>query len=311
MPGRIQLAKLRYLHQSLIKISNWNRSRCLPSQMMCHSTAFFSSGHKSLNKENSNEKLVDISVNPYFDKYKAKIQHMQNSSPDEFEFKMKELSALKNPKLKKSSSSSVDRQDAAQAVKVAPPTETAKSGVGMTRSEGLDSVMKLELIQDKTADEIIQIWSQYHSEKDCVYAVLKAAEYENLRTKSKECPVFLFPVPRPDGFEFILSQFDRSDVYFTPLAMFQVVRENAPPCLTLNHYTELLEEKGIVLMTGQYDSKVIKKELALSLVQQLSIFYGQNSKYFELVHRFNYQPEKFQYQELIDALKTLPQYDMK
>lgn len=54
-----------------------------------------------------------------------------------------------------------------------------------------------------------------------------------------------------------------------------------------------------------------KQQAALSLVQQMSIFYGRGSKFYDIVHRFNYRPEKFQYQELIEALKSLPQYDMK
>ncbi|XP_059151871.1 ATP synthase mitochondrial F1 complex assembly factor 1-like [Physella acuta] len=271
-----------------------------------NTAATFSSSPLILNKEKSTEKTVDLNTNPFFDKYKAKIQHMQNTSPEEYEQKLQSLAESLNPKLKKAKEKS-----SPQAPTVVPPTETAQAGAGMTKKEGLNSVMKLELIQDKTAEEITQIWTQYHSGKDCVYAVLKADEYKNLMEKSKECPVFVYSIPRDDGFEFILSQFDRRDVYFTPLAMFQLVRENAPPCLTLNHYTELLDEKGIVLMTGQYDPKVLKQNLALSLVQQMSIFYGKNSKFYDIVHRFNYQPEKFQYQEIVDALKSLPQYDMK
>ena len=35
---------------------------------------------------------------------------------------------------------------------------------------------------------------------------------------------FIYPMPRNDGFEFILMQFDGKDVQFTPLAMYQVQR---------------------------------------------------------------------------------------
>ncbi|XP_005098395.2 ATP synthase mitochondrial F1 complex assembly factor 1 [Aplysia californica] len=273
----------------------------------------FSSATARMSSSSSNASSVDISGNPFFEKYKAKIQHMQSTNPEEYEEKLKELAERLAPKPVEPqvSENTTKGKSEAEAPKVVPPSEAARAGVGMTRSKGLDSVMKLETIQDKSADEITQIWNQYHSTKDCVFAVLKADEFENLIEKSKECPVFVFPIPRDDGFEFILCQFDRHDVYFTPLAMFQMVRENAPPCLTLSHYPELMESKGIVLMEGHFDDKVLKQELALSLVQQMSIFYGKNSKFFDLVRRFNYQPESFQYQELIDALKSLPQYDMK
>jgi len=259
-------------------------------------------------------RTVDVSTNPFFEKYKAKIEHLKSTSPEEYEFKLQQLTDKFFPP-KKPQSSSVDPPAGGKTysdpIKVVAPSETAQAGAGMTRSKGLDSVMKMETIQDKSAEEITQLWNQFHSTKDCVFAVLKNDEFANLKEKSKECPVFVFPIPRDDGFEFILCQFDRNDVYFTPLSMFQMVRENAPPCLTLQHYTELMDTKGIVLMAGQYDDKVLKQELALNLVQQMSIFYGKGSKYFDLVKRFNYQPESFKYEELIDALKSLPQHDLK
>ena len=33
----------------------------------------------------------------------------------------------------------------------------------------------------------------------------------------------------------------------------QAHKENAPECLSLTHFTELLDDKGIVLMAGEYD----------------------------------------------------------
>jgi ATP synthase F1 complex assembly factor 1 len=267
----------------------------------------------ALSNEKSKSRTPDVSQNPFFDKYKSKIQHLQSSSPEEYEDRIKELSERLNtrPPSQRSNEGFSSTDTGAQPPKVAPPSDAARAGAGMTGSKSLSTILKMELIQDKTPEEIALIWNQYHSGKDCIFAVLKESEYQNLMEKSKECPVFVYPIRRDDGFEFILSQFDRHEVYFTPLGMFQLVRENAPPCLTLTYYRELMHDKGIVLMNGQFDPKVLKQELALSLVQQLSIFYGINSKYYGIVQRFNYQPEKFQYQELIDALKSLPQYDIK
>ncbi|BFY99627.1 hypothetical protein BsWGS_02667 [Bradybaena similaris] len=279
--------------------------------IVCQANTFSTTSTPKTDNGNSKRKVVDISENPFFDKYKSKLQHMQSANPEEFSEKVKELSERLKPKSANVNSRTSSSSPGASPLQVTPPSETARAGAGMTSSKGLDSILKMDLVHDKTPEEIIRIWNQYHSGKDCVFAVLKAEEYENLREKSKECPVFVYPVRRDDGFEFILSQFDINEVYFTPLGMFQLVRENAPPCLTLTHYTDLMEDKGIVLMNGQYDEKVLKQQLALSLVQQMSIFYGRNSKFYNLVHRFNYEPHNFQYQELIDAFKSLPQYDMK
>ncbi|CAG5124144.1 unnamed protein product [Candidula unifasciata] len=279
--------------------------------IVCPAHTFSTNSTSEANKGNSKRKVVDISENPFFDKYKSKLQYLQSANPEEYNEKVKELSERFKPKKADVNARTASSDPGFNPIQVTPPSETARAGAGMTSSKGLDSILKMDLIHDKTAEEISKIWNQYHSGKDCVYAVLKAEDYENLREKSKECPVFVYPVRRDDGFEFILSQFDRNEVYFTPLGMFQMVRENAPPCLTLTHYTDLIEDKGIVLMNGQFDEKVLKQQLALSLVQQMSIYYGRNSKFYNLVYRFNYEPHNFQYQELIDALKSLPQYDIK
>ena len=68
---------------------------------------------------------------------------------------------------------------------------------------------------------------------------------------------FLFPLPRQQGYEFVVVQFDGNQAHFTTLINYQAYQENAPECLTLVHYTELAEEKGLVLMVGEYDTNVL------------------------------------------------------
>ena len=67
----------------------------------------------------------------------------------------------------------------------------------------------------------------------------------------------MFPLPRKQGYEFVVVQFEGKEAHFTTLINFQAHTENAPECLTLIHYTDLAEEKGIVLMVGEYDVNVL------------------------------------------------------
>ena len=67
----------------------------------------------------------------------------------------------------------------------------------------------------------------------------------------------MFPLPRQQGYEFVVVQFDGNQAHFTTLINYQAYQENAPECLTLVHYTELAEEKGLVLMVGEYDTNVL------------------------------------------------------
>ena len=68
---------------------------------------------------------------------------------------------------------------------------------------------------------------------------------------------FLFPLPRKEGYEFIVVQFEGKEAHFTTLINYQAFTENAPECLSLVHYTELMEDKGIVLMVGEYDKNIL------------------------------------------------------
>ncbi len=68
---------------------------------------------------------------------------------------------------------------------------------------------------------------------------------------------FLLPLPRKNGYEFFVVQFEANEAHFTTLINFQAYGENAPECLTLVHYTELAEAKNIVLMVGDFDTNLL------------------------------------------------------
>ena len=38
---------------------------------------------------------------------------------------------------------------------------------------------------------------------------------------------------------------------------YQAFHENAPECLTMVHYVDLAETKGVVLMVGEYNNDVL------------------------------------------------------
>lgn len=70
--------------------------------------------------------------------------------------------------------------------------------------------MKVELIEDKTSDEISQIWQEYHKHKDCIAGILTVEQYERIFELGGKYPTFLLPLPRERGYEFIMVQFHGS-----------------------------------------------------------------------------------------------------
>ncbi|XP_076441385.1 ATP synthase mitochondrial F1 complex assembly factor 1-like [Babylonia areolata] len=275
----------------------------LKGRTQCSQCHFASSeqgpGGRKEEAKNDDDSIVN---NPFYEKYKQKLQHLAQSDPDEFKFRLQQLEEEKKPKRSSPPSTPADGEAKSSAPATPQPIPRSAS---YSPAKGLDSLMKLELIQDKSAEEVEQIWKEYHKTKDCVFAVLQKEAFEDLMSKGQSCPTFIFPLPRDDGHEFILMQFDGKDVQFTPLAMYQMLKENAPACLTLMHYTELMDSKGIVLMSGQYDDKVLKREDAVMIVQMMAIYFGKNSPRFDLVKTFNHQPDAFDYNHLIEDFNNM------
>lgn len=102
------------------------------------------------------------------------------------------------------------------------PKSTLKEKAAEIPDKRLEDIMKIELLENKTAEEIKQIWLEYHSKKDVIAATIPTETYNLLLARSKEFPLFIFPLPRSQGYEFFLLQFANNTVHFTPLLCYQV-----------------------------------------------------------------------------------------
>ncbi len=65
------------------------------------------------------------------------------------------------------------------------------------------------------------------------------------------------PLPRTDGYEFFFMQFEGNTFHFTPLILYQTHKESAPVALKLINYVDLKQDKDLVLLRGEYDSKCL------------------------------------------------------
>lgn len=186
---------------------------------------------------------------------------------------------------------------------------TAKPNIGngvQTQNAQLDKIMKLELIKDKTPEEIEEIWHEYHKQKDCIVGVLKKEQYEKMFETGKKYNTFLLPLPREKGYEFIVSQFYGTEIHMTPLIWYQAHKENAPECLTMIHYTELVESKGIVLMRGEFDVKCLSVQEAQCLANELQLYYSSGDpKRLKLLQNFTEKPDEFKHMDLVTQMENI------
>ncbi|XP_036348062.1 ATP synthase mitochondrial F1 complex assembly factor 1-like [Rhagoletis pomonella] len=234
--------------------------------------------------------------NPYFEKYADKIAKLQKTSPEEFLDRVdKVVHPIKEGKSQARTYSEL----------LNPKQSRKNEQVSEIPYKKLADIMKLELMEDKTAEEISKIWYEYHKTKDVLAATLTVSQFDTLMERAKQYPIFLLPLPRSEGFEFIMLQFAANAVHFTPLLAYQVHAENAPECLTLVHYTEM-KDKGIILMRGEYDSNVLTGQEAQCLANELQMFYYKSDQSkIKLLETFNKKPDEFKHTDLIKEVENI------
>lgn len=243
----------------------------------------------------SKEQIEELQKNPYFDKYAEKIAKLQKTSPEEFLTRLADKEAAK-------ASLSLKPKDF-----FLPSTPKPSVNEPSSRQEkSLDKIMRTELLKDKTPEEIAAIWSEHWSTKDAVAAVIPAETFTVMQERFQAFNTFLFPLPRDQGYEFVMVQFQGKEAHFTTLINFQAHKENAPECLGMVHYTELVKDKGIVLMVGEYDKDVLGPSEARCLADQVELYYSRPSpSKLELLDKFTNQPAYFQHTDLIQEMNNL------
>lgn len=277
--------------------------RLASSETSTNSTA--SSSDKELPAKQEN-KTPNLEENPYYSKYAEKlaqakkggvgkgVQDKVSSEQEKVRLGFEELEA-------KLSTSKNDHD----------PGPRKGENASSSRPKTLNDIVHISKLEGHTAEEITEIWSQFHRTKEeCIYAVLPSSSYDKIYELATQYPIFLFPLPRIDkaaadgqpkeGYEFFLGQFVSHAFYFTPLALYQRYKDVAPPCVVLHHYPELSPKKGIVLMSGEFDKNAVNLLEAQCLANQIKLFYGGDDIAKKmLLHTFNRDAEKFQHVDLV------------
>eukprot|EP00092_Neocalanus_flemingeri_P015983 GFUD01017301.1.p1 GENE.GFUD01017301.1~~GFUD01017301.1.p1 ORF type:complete len:303 (+),score=100.97 GFUD01017301.1:36-944(+) len=240
----------------------------------------------------SKEQVEELQKNPFFDKYAEKIAKLQKTNPEEFLDRLEAKSAKSQP----------DKPKDFSLPGAAKPSARDEMG----KQKTLDKVMNMSLLADKTAEEIANIWNEHFASKDAVAAVIPVGTYKVMQERFKEFNTFLFPLPRDMGYEFTVVQFMGHEAHFTTLINYQAHKENAPECLSMVHYTELAEEKGIVLMVGEYDKDVLNPKEAKCLADQVEIYYSRPSQAkLDLLNKFTSSPQYFTHADLISEMNNI------
>ncbi|KAF6344054.1 ATP synthase mitochondrial F1 complex assembly factor 1 [Rhinolophus ferrumequinum] len=243
---------------------------------------------------------TELEANPFYDRYRDKIQQLRRSDPAAFESRLEKRSEFRKQPVGHSRQGDFIKC-------VEQKTDTLGKQLmsrGFTKDKTLSSIFNIDMVKDKTAEEIKQIWQQYFAAKDTVYAVIPEEKFDLIWNRAQSCPTFLCALPRREGYEFFVGQWSGTELHFTALINIQTRGEAAASQLILYHYPELKEEKGIVLMTAEMDSTFLNVAEAQCIANQVQLFYATDRKEtYGLVETFNFRPNEFKYMSVIAELE--------
>uniref|UniRef100_A0A0A9YU51 ATP synthase mitochondrial F1 complex assembly factor 1 n=1 Tax=Lygus hesperus TaxID=30085 RepID=A0A0A9YU51_LYGHE len=242
---------------------------------------------------NSARAMEELEKNPYFDKYAQKINELKESDKSKF------LERLKACDVQKSS-----EEVAAKVLETKKPKDyPAPRKAGTFQRRQLKDIMNVDLLVDKTPEDISNIWKEHYRSKDhVIYGSLTKAEFDGFIHNCRRYPIFVVPLPRGDGFEFFMVQFQDDEFHITPLILYQKYREDSPESLCVSYFTDLSQD--IVLFLGEYDKKVITPLEATCLLNSVQLFYHSKDR-IQLVKTFNESPKDFDYNELLAEIGRL------
>ncbi|XP_036748820.2 ATP synthase mitochondrial F1 complex assembly factor 1 isoform X2 [Manis pentadactyla] len=226
---------------------------------------------------------AELEANPFYDRYRDKIQRLRRSDPAAFESRLE-----KRGEFRKQPVGHSRQGDFIKCVEQKTDTLGKQPmSRGFTKDKTLSSIFNIEMVKDKTAEEIKQ-----------------EEKFDLIWHRALSCPTFLCALPRREGYEFFVGQWTGTELHFTALINIQTRGESAASQLILYHYPELKEEKGIVLMTAEMDSTFLNVAEAQCIANQVQLFYATDQKEtYGLVETFNFRPNEFKYMSVIAELE--------
>lgn len=172
-------------------------------------------------------------------------------------------------------------------------------------SKQLGDVMKVDLLQHKTPDEVEHIWLAHHASSEShIATVMSKDEHTILTARAAASPLFVLPLSKkPGSFQTLLLQWQPPKrLLVTTVEEFKQWGPQAPPHLTVQLFDDVVDSHGLVLARGDLiNPGLINAAEGRTLLELARAFYSDAAAY-QMVFAFNHQPDKFDFQQLCREL---------
>ncbi|XP_022845805.1 uncharacterized protein LOC111368661 isoform X2 [Olea europaea var. sylvestris] len=181
-------------------------------------------------------------------------------------------------------------------------TSSFATGFTPLQPKPLESIIDIERAQNKSTEELADIWDDYHLGRGHIGASMKATLYHLLKQRAVDCRYFVIPMWKGNGYTTMFLQVQMPHMLFTGLEDYKARGTQAAPYFTASYYTEFAESKELVLIRGDivFTSKLTDSE-AKWLLETAQSFYLNDVRY-KLVERFNKETREFEFKDVLQAL---------
>lgn len=90
----------------------------------------------------------------------------------------------------------------------------------------------------------------------------------------------------------------------TPLEAIKRAPLNAPTALSLTFFGELIEEKGVGLLSGNFDGHQMNRTQVSQLLERFLAVYSGDSALLAHLRAFNCTPDDFSFQDYFSAINA-------
>jgi ATP synthase F1 complex assembly factor 1 len=183
----------------------------------------------------------------------------------------------------------------------------------------LSDIADVEKLRAEPVDVIEGLW-RAHTEQlpRSLGGVMQASSWDGMSKRLSSSPMLVLPIvgssspARPDApqqapppMTMLLMQWKSaaSTVVFTSLEDYKRNPMGAPILLSHTFFTELVPDKGIVLIKGHH-AEAITTQQAKAVTNLMQVYYLVDSKY-KWAERFNSKPAEFDFQAYLNDMDTL------
>ena len=156
------------------------------------------------------------------------------------------------------------------------------------------------MIKDKSSTDIEDLWLGYHETKEHQDGiVIDGKRCKSILARAAQCPFFIQPIFRDDGYFTLVSQFQTpSHFLLAYLEDYKMDPARAQPLITFSVFDDLADSLDIGLVRVDVINKAIEDDEGLRCVNALLDAYGKDENFMS-VHAFNKKPESFDFDDYI------------